>query len=54
MVSAIFKMSKFIDDILIYCRLTFNNIKQSYSTKSLINRDNCFIIHFNSSILIRF
>jgi hypothetical protein len=35
MVTAIFKASKFIDNIFIYCRLTLNYIKQSYSTNTL-------------------
>ncbi len=36
MVTANFIASKFIDNILINCRVKFNNIKKSYSTKTLI------------------
>ena len=32
---AIFKASKFIDNILIFCRLIFNKLKQSYSAKKV-------------------
>jgi hypothetical protein len=39
MVTAIFKASKFIDNIFIYCRLTLNYIKQSYSTNTLKPRE---------------
>jgi hypothetical protein len=36
MVTAIYKASKFIDKIFIYCHLTSNYIKHSYSAKTLI------------------
>ena len=39
MVTVIFKASKFMDNIFIYCRLTLDYIKQSYSTNTLRFRD---------------
>jgi len=36
MVIAIFNAGKFIDSMLIYCRLKFNKLKQSYPAKTMI------------------
>jgi len=49
-VTAIFTVIIFVDNILIYCCLIFNNLKQSYFTKSLNLRDGIAISYVETIV----